>query len=247
MKKLKFYTVLLVLLVTLGSPMHAEAKVGSGYAIPTFRELSQTILMLGGLDINDDKVAEEYIKIAYCQLYKDNYNNDFNWNKIKTDIISRVVDKKEYYRTLYQTVEVFRLDRYDFKKGYFPVTKQTAMSGIGSLVLHDYRDFKPYCDGGLAGALFTPNISLLLDRRLTINKLDVDKSDLNKVLAIMNEVSDEERIVYARIRFRVTEALGLTYLSKKVTKSELRGYIDSIDFFYDYNLTKPAESIIIFK
>src|SRR4051812_23800559 len=87
---------------------------GEAFAEPTFRDLSMMLLMLDGVDINNPKVADDYAKMQFCGLYKDKFRNDFEWNKVRLQIINRVLSKKDYYRLQYELDGTINLDRYNF-------------------------------------------------------------------------------------------------------------------------------------
>ena len=257
MYKVKFViiTFFVALLLFRTVPAFSEVKVGEGYATPSFKELYQTMIISGGLDINDSNVLDEYIRLAYCDVYLENFSNDYEWNKVRKRIFSRLTDKKETSRVLYEITEVFVLDHYDFEKEYFPIKRNSAMSNVGSLTLFDIKSFESYCNIKKPAKMLPADINLVLHRPLNVSQLKVPSNYVEEMLARMEEESLSHagdkgysaKRVYARIRFRVTDAPGLFYRGSSIVRSELRGIITAIDFFYDSEMTKKISNIEIIK
>jgi hypothetical protein len=220
-------------------PALAAKGIGEGYARPMFRELSQTITLMGGLDTNDTKVADEYIRLVYCGLYKQNFMDDLSWDKIRKEVMSRILEKKEYFRVLYEVISPFRIERYDFDTGSFPMTRDTAMINVGSIVLVSGEDFQPYCGLKKAVYYYPPNINLLLTKPLTIDKFPLPEDRVQDLLARMDEMKNMNRQFFGRIRFRITDIPGLVINNDNAVRSEMRGEVLAVDFFLDRDLTKP--------
>jgi hypothetical protein len=211
--------------------------ISEGYALPTFKELSQTLLMMGGVDVNDVKVLDEYSKAAYCDLYLKNYKNDFEWNNIRSQIIMRVNEKKEHFRVLYEIPTVFNLGRYDFGNQVYPLTEETALKSVGSVVLLAYKDFKPFC-GMKRSEVFPLEQVVQLDHPLSASKIKMPMDDAEKLLARMNEMKIPERQLFGRIRVRITEAQPPVYLYNQPATGIFKGSVKSIDLFLDREFTK---------
>lgn len=219
------------------TPVWAEMEIGEGYATPNYRELVQTAVMTGIYDIRTPAVADEYGRVIYCNLYRKEFSNDVSWDKIRQRITERVTQKKEYFRTLYETSGPVKLDRYDFNTSAFPISNLTSMRNIGSISLMTASDADRPC-GQKNGKLFFPaNIVLELNRPLMIDRIYVPQQDVEKLLARIEESKDKKRTVYARLRMRIGEGVGTKQSSGKLI---MRGDIDAVDFFLDKEMTKPV-------
>src|SRR5689334_6736744 len=96
----KFFLAALVFSV-LSAPAYASySNAGDAYATPTFMELSRTLLMMGGLDVSDPSVVDDYAAMVACGQYHDKYKNDFGWNNIRRTLVTRITNKEDYYRVL---------------------------------------------------------------------------------------------------------------------------------------------------
>ncbi len=244
--------VIFIFLILLGltAPVHssfAQKRVGEGYAQPTFGEIVQTMVLLKGYDINDRKVADEYGRLVYCNLYKKNFGNDVAWNKIRSQYVSRIIEKKEYFRVLYETTGIFNLDRYDFETQSFPISAQTAMKNVGSIKLFSAEEPRPDCGNMKALSVFPPIIILQLNQPLTLDRLNLPMEKVEKMLARIEEAGNKQRQVYGRLRMRITDAPGPIMSNDTIVRADLRGDVVSVDFFLDRELTKPIGGVKIRK
>lgn len=243
---IRVFIILLILgsfAVSSPSSFAASRDVGEGYAKISFKELTQTLVLLGGLDITNPKVADEYARLVYCDLYSKNFENDVFWNKIRQQIITRAQEKKEYFRVLYETYGIFKLGRYDFEHQFFPLTPETAMKNVGSMVLLTAKEFEPYCGDKKIAFDFSPNINLILNHSFTLDKMAMPMDKVEWLLAQMAEEKNVDRQLYGRIRFRIIDTPGAVISNHRVIRVELLGEVTYIDFFLDAEMTKPIGGI----
>ncbi len=233
------------------TPSLAELTVGEGYSRTSFKELYQTMVGMGGIDINNPLMLSEYIKLTECELFKRYYRDDLKWNDISREIYSNIVDRKESYRVMYEFTERIKLDRYNFDNEQFDLDKKSQMKNIGTIALSTHSDFKQYCYVEDNETKFTSNIVLLLSTPLHMTKLTVPVDRIEPFLNIVKELNNNsEKYIYTRIRFRVLDTPGLYFDDKEPEKflayrAEIRGSIKAIDFFYDKDFTQPIDFIEI--
>lgn len=225
-----------------------EIDIVEGYAETTYRELYTTMVMMGGLDIEDDDVANEYGRMNYCHLHQKDFNNDFEWNKHREIIRRNVKNLIDPFRVKYEVVEKFEIGRYDFEGGYFPILKSSAMNNLGTMYIFNRSSFQPYCGLEMPPTdVFPVNIRLNLNDPLNVNKITISKSNLKNVSKILDRIHKdpaENRYVYGRIRFTVDNASGYLYsMTRKKIGTLLNGTIDSVDFFYDEFMAHKVESV----
>ena len=185
----------------------ASQDVGEGYARPTFAELIQTLILLNGFDINDPKIADEYMRIVYCDLYRRNFGNDVLWDKIKNQVIIRTLKKREYFRIRYEVIGIFNLGRYDFKNEFFPISDKTAITNVGSVSLYSTGD--QTSTASMRIQFFPQNVVLELNEPLTVKGFYIPQKNA-KMMVRIQEAGNRNRQVYGRIRVFVTDAKGLT-------------------------------------
>ena len=224
----------------------AEDRVREGYALTSLKELAQTMIGIGFFDIRIPEVADEYARLVYCDLYRRNYSNDVDWDKIRSQIISNVVEKKEYFRVLYEVRGIFKLGRYNFDTQFFPFSKRTlkekgtTMKNVGSIGLISVNEYSPFC--GIRGypKFFFPDISLKLFPPITVGGFKVPIENVEGILARMEEAGNKKRIVYGRVKFRIVEPVPKKRASRKI---EMKGNVIAVDFFLNQEMTKFIGSV----
>jgi hypothetical protein len=227
-------------------PAAAIVEAGEAYVYPTFQELTQTTLLLGGLSTDKDpQIVDEYIRLMYCDLYRENYKDDFAWHQLREQFTTKINSKKEYYRSLYQIVGRVEMNKYDFANQRFPLVKKSAFVNVGTMVLFTEADFKPYCDiytrDNMRGAydhLFPRYATINLSHPFTFTSFKVPMDEAEKILARMQKLHTDGRKLYIRFRFRVQAVKSVTGRNKNYYKTELTGELASVDLFYDKELTQ---------
>lgn len=219
----------------------ADQDIHEGYAAPTFSELAQTFVLLNGHDITDPRVADEYGRVVYCKLYEESFGNDIVWEKVRSQIVSRVLKKKEYYRVKYEIVSAFNLGRYDFKNRFFPLDSRVSARNVGILKLFSAEEPTKDCTGSFSSSGFSKNMVVKLSALLTVEGFYIPQDKVEKMMVRMEEGGETSRRVYARIRISLTDAVPSSNELKGSTEAAVfNGEIDAIDFFLDPELTKPV-------
>lgn len=245
---MKRFLVLLSFLVFLsvgGASLRAVPDTGEAFVEPTFEELTQTTLIMGGLDINDPFVAEEYLKMMFCNIYRQIYKDDFTVNKIIEQIRKKFITKKEYPRTLFQVTGKLLLGKYDFKNKEFPFANKQDYENVGSVSVFVPDDFNLYCvsrEGKwVSQPVFPTSINVILSQPLNIVSLKVGPEEAKKILETLERLGNEKRELYVRFRLRA-QAL-YSSLKKGSTRTDFGGNMISVDLFYDKELTMWLASL----
>lgn len=246
------------IVATPASPGTATTPVnmGESFAKPTFQELTHTMMMLGGMDVSEPRITEEYAKLMFCDLWRQNHNNDFNWQKIRDLVISRAQSKKDYYRIQYQMEGPVQLGKYDFNTQDFPLTADTALNRVGSIVLLEYdihaqraameKGVHPLCDDTAVSSVFPTKYVFFMNQPFTFDRLKMDKDDAKQLLDKMDAAKNVGRQLYVRFRFRVqsVERLDSAKIDPQARVS-MHGELASADVFLDYAMTKYLTSVPI--
>ena len=250
MKRILCTFTILSVLFAFSLSAHAQSSEtgdsGEGYAFPTFKEISQTLIMLGALDVNKAEVADEYSMLAYCALYQEKYSNDFDWNNIRRQIVSRVLEKKEMYRVQYEFYSVINLDRYDFEAQVFPLAARSKMNNVGRMGLLDTQSFQPFCGmtSPTASMYFPSIVRLVLHQPLNVDAVKMPMDDAEAMLKKMAEQKIDSRRLFIRFRFK---ASGVPRFSKSPGKRnmsvDLYGHMKAIDLFLDKEMTHWVASV----
>lgn len=238
------------LLLLLPSAKAGAVEVREGYALPTLRELTQTVAILGGIDISQDAAFDEYAQLLYCGLYTEKYMNDFEWNKIRAMIRSRAQEKKDYYRVLYEVISPVTIGRYNFEEQSFPLINRSGLDNVGVLIIYDDTQYRFECNGERKALSIFPRVFYLsLDRPLTLTRLPMEMENAKRILDRLDVVQVQldssmtdmtsVRKAYVRFRVRVSGVIDVSGMSRAL----LRGTIEGIDFFADADTTKFIATI----
>ncbi len=228
---------------------------GEAFAEPTFRDLSMMLLMLDGVDINNPTVADDYAKMNFCSLYKDKYKNDFEWNKVRQQIITRIQSKKDYYRLQYELDGTIALDRYNFDTQDFPLTPQTAMERVGSMILYDSgtapdnqtKNVRILCNDDHFTKTFPGSYMLVMTQPLTFDRLKLPMDEAKALLERMASQKNAERRLYVRFRMRVTGIDKVRGNRDVAIEVDVKGEVVAVDVFLDHDMTKYLTSINLTK
>jgi hypothetical protein len=216
-------------------------ETGESFAIPTFREIAQMIVMMDGVDIKNPKVADDYAKLMFCGLYREKFKNDFEWDKVRQQIINRVQSKKDYYRQQYELAGSFNLDRYNFDTQDFPLTPKTAMSRVGSMILYDASvepKIRILCKDDAFTKVFPAVYLFVLEQPLTFDRLKLPVDEAKALLERMNVMKNRDRRLYVRFRIHVTGIESVRGTKSENNIASIRGDITDIDIFHDAAMTK---------
>lgn len=224
--------------VLIGGNCNRALAEGSktGYAATTFRDLAQTAVGMGGLDISNPQVMDDYAELVLCDYYKKFYRNDFEWNKIRQTIQGIFMEQKGGFRTLYEFGGPVFLDRYDFKTQAFPLAEESAEKNVGRMVMFYKRDFVPYCDRWQPSVNFPQYFMINLRTPVNLERIYMNQKDADAFIKRMQENGNSDRVVYVRFRVKVLAAVGLDGLGTD-RNFTFEGSIEDIDFFEDKDYT----------
>lgn len=237
--------------VAVASPLCAQAmpQQGESFATPTWRDLVETFVLSQGIDINNPKVADDYAKLAYCSIYKKKYTDDFEWNKIRSQIINRVNQKRDYFRVQYQLEGTLYLGRYDFQTQQFPFIKDSAMVHVGSFLALGGEDVTKFayrlCSDKDLSKFFPTNYLFVINMPLTFKGLKVSQDQAQVLLDKMAAMGNSDRRIYARFRYRVQTVekkiltpQNISTFDAKNGPGVFHGELVSLDLFLDRAMTK---------
>lgn len=213
-----------------------------GYARPDYRDLVQTVVVLGGLDIENATVADEYARLIECAAYQKYHADDFSWNGIRQQVVERVRGKKENYRIHYEYAGLVKLDRYDFAKQMFPLTAETRFNNVGRMDVITSSAARPYLcrvpSEENKDPYFPLTVGLKLANPLDLKGFVMPPDRAEALLAKLKARGVADRSIFVRFRFRVIDQPLIVRDKKNVMqRAELVGNLEFIDFYLDRDLT----------
>jgi len=236
----------LLSLVTAGITSAAvKMESGESFAEPTTREILLTVLALRGLDVNAPGTLADYARIFYCDIYKEKFKNDFEWNQVQRQLLARINSPSEYYRLNYQISGVVLLGRYDFKKQEFPFEEESALNNVGSLtMLAKPDDGKGFCGESLG--LSVPRMAtIVFSQPLTYESLKMPMDKAQELLDRFVQMKNERRMLHLRFRVRVTGFDNMFFDASRGwnQKATFKGDLVGMDLFLDREMTQQVASV----
>lgn len=226
----------------------SKTQRGESFAVPTFREVAVSTMMLGAFDLSRNEVIDEYAKLMYCSLYKDKFKLDFEWNNIRREISGKIKGKREYFRTNYEMYGVVYLGRYSFETQDFPLVRDTALVNVGSLNLltldgSEGKLERRLCMDMEPTNVFPADYVFLLQQPLVLDRIKMPMDEAEALLKRMDGMNNKERALYIRFRVRLLSASEIG--SRKVPSMAVRGELISVDLFYDREMTKHFANVAL--
>jgi len=234
-----------------GSAMASKYGGGEAYAEANFRDLTQTLILMDGVSIEDNKILDEYARMNYCTVYQEKFHDDFEWVQFRKLLTQKIQSKKEYYRNLYQISGVIYLGRYNFDTQDFPFVNNSALVNVGSLQLFDListtkagAEARLICGGKEKAMLMPDHYVFELNQPLTFDRLKMPMEEAKRLLERMTRMENKDRRLYVRFRVRVISVVPIPVrvFSAKST-IRLRGELTGIDIFLDRDLTQPFATV----
>ncbi len=228
---------------------------GEAFADPTYKELTQTLVMMDGVDITDPLVANGYAKMMFCDLWKTNSKNDFDWQKIRQQIVSRVTQHKDYYRIQYQLGGTIFLNVYNFETQDFPFKPESALTRVGSMSLLDIsfladkeKGIKKLCGDTELSVVFPVNFTAQMHQPLTFDRLKIPMDEAKQLLDKMAAMKNTDRRLYVRFRFRLQSLISKMPpppINLRRTRAMFVSELSQIDVFLDKDMTKFVTTVFI--
>lgn len=241
----------LLLMLPYGSAQALKYSGGESYAIPDFRDLTQTMILMDGMPIDNDKIVDEYAKMNYCDVYKEKFHNDFEWVKFRNLLIQKVQSKKEYFRVLYEISGVVYLGRYNLDTQDFPFVKESALVNVGSLQIYQLRKTfadearkKFLCEDQAVTSVFPDLYIFELSQPRTFDRLKLPMDEAKKLLERMDRTGNVDRRLYVRFRLKVISVNPVSISGDSGNLPVyLRGEMTGIDLFLDREMTQPFATV----
>ena len=188
-----------ILLLCLGFSLPAYAAPDP-YIEGEWPDFLHTLIRFNALDLNDDRLVDEYAAITECDLYKFYYSDDFRWNQVRNAMRQSTEMKIANYPGRYKYVVRLQLDRYDFKEKIFKFATKSIIHNVNSFML--FQVDVPVCNIGRVKYIPT-SYRAVADTRLTMDGLPLEPAVAESLLQNMNADGNTDRIVWMRIDMTV--------------------------------------------
>lgn len=91
------------------------------YEKPTFEKLSQLYWALGKFDLNSDQDVDAFLLINECDIYRDFYHSEFDWQNIRESGRTFLKKNKNKFPLRFEISQMIKLGAYDMKAQRFDI------------------------------------------------------------------------------------------------------------------------------
>ena len=115
------------------------------YETPTVKALSYLFWAVGLYNLEDDEAVDEFMRINECDIYKNFYSDEIEWQAIREATRSFLGENKADFPTRFEFVMPLKLGDYDEKRKAFEIQDEYKIRSLRRFELYatDYK--KPPC------------------------------------------------------------------------------------------------------
>ncbi len=235
---------LLVLALLIASPALAQqmpaepvAVAKHIYAKPTRDNIMKAMLRAQALDATNPGVQTDYLLLNECQIFRDNYRDDFRLQQIRKAVLETITLNRAGWPDAFMFVTPMKLDQYDFNQQIFAFRDEVRLKNVNSFKLMEGS--RDVCMAGQTAPRVPTNASVRIDQPVTLPGIPLNQNQGKILLDHMKQAGNNDRQIYAR--FNIDLSYMPPYDNQEITERTylFEGSLYSIEFFEDQALTKP--------
>ena len=200
-----------------------SAAWAEAFVAPTLSNLVKTMIRFGALDINDDEVIDVYGQIVECGTFRDYYQDEFKWQKVRNIIRESIRSNVEVFPTGIRYETTLRLDRYDFDEKYYPIGGRNANVSANSFRLRTTD--KDYCTLKSADRI-PENYRFVLDKAVQIRGLPLSEEEGRTLFNRMEKIKNYTHLIFVRFNLSVRFIAPVAMIEE--TEANLKGPKDKV-------------------
>lgn len=216
------------------------------YYDPTMENLVRMLFNFGKLDMSNEDVFEEFMRLNYCNVYQTYRSSEFDWKEIYNEFLvqkDKFVDKSMYIR--YVIPAEFMISGYNPRYSSYTFTEDTYIDDVSVLEL--YRGLGTKCllssDRKYRYTALPTKIYLNLELPLSLYRLPVNKVVAEKYMKQMPSFeSGRFRKVYANIYVQIVSSKDIES-DRKNSTVDTYGFVEKILFYTDEMRRRPFKAL----
>lgn len=227
----------------------AQANDTSEYVKTTYQNLAKLYWALGKFYLSDTKAVDNYLQITECDLYRQYYHDDFQWNDIRNITKNKLQKERLKFPTKFEMMLPLTLGRYNVKDGTFSIENDTKFSGLKRVdMMADNKDEK-LCTKIRTVSGYPIGVILYLNQPFTLEKIPVKpeiaalyiKKAKEKYASLPPDVRlvQYEREAYLRVLMSFDSYARTVNSSSGQKRAVVHGNIDGIQVYADVGRTEP--------
>lgn len=226
------------LVIGLGTGFTAMVAQAQTYADPTAANAIRAMLRFGVLDLDDDRVIDDYAKYMECDLYKSFYDDDFKWQRIRGGLRQTIQKQMPVNPTAFYATGTLHLDRYDFEQKMYRLGRENGIRGVNTFVIAELSNGsckdKPL-------RVFPSIYRAVLETPVTIPGLYMSETDAKALLERMTKAGNDSKEVYVKFKVRIVFAKKILLDDKqqgRLGDLNFTTRLDAIEFYEDREMTR---------
>lgn len=216
---------------------------GDEYVTPNMQNLSRVYWRLGIFNQNDKKAIDNYLIINECDIYRNFYTDDFEWQNVRESTKDMLKEKSPLFADKFKVLVPIDLGRYDMERGGFEIVSNTSFENSRRIQVTGGLSNPVGCDqkDDLPG--YPSQVILILNKPFTFNFIKVDEHVAQAFLLrkkydrtpIPRELRNKgfQRLAFARMRVTFVRFQGIVEEYGGKRQAVLYGKLDGIDVFED--------------
>lgn len=233
-----------------------EPKViKDGYIEPTFENLANMYWGVGKFDMDDNKAIDYYMMITNCPIYKQYFNNEFEWEKIRTAARQYIDANRSKLPTRFEAILPLVLNDYDVKMQQFSIDKAYQQHNIMRIDILSNLEGKNTCDFKGRIPLYPKNIIVVLNRPFSLRSFPVNPEIAQIYMEEQGRImtkkmentfakktvklhSEHVRPAYLRLKLKLSQYKE-TISDQNMYRAVIYAAVEGWDVYADESETKP--------
>lgn len=230
-----------------------EDEYAGKYVLPTVANLSQLYWEKGALDLENDAYIDNYLLINECDIYKQFYNDEFEWARIRKATRMMLQSQSDEFSDQFQIMMPIDLGRYDMKRKGFPLINNTSFLDLRRIEIGGNSLNADICGnkGNIDG--YPRNLILVLSKPFNFDFVELDEHIAQAYIIrqkyepakMPGHLKDKNfnRLAFARIRMKMDKYQGETNTRGQHKLAIMFGRLEGIDIFEDDGQKRLLKSI----
>ncbi len=220
------------IIALLACPAHAQT-----YAELSYGNIAKTMIRFGALDLNNNAIINDYMKLNDCDRYLKLYRDDFGLEDARAALRKDMVNQAAGFADAYFFKSKMYLDKYDFASKSFRLDEKSRLKNTNSFFLAAMRD-NAVCVTTEGIDAMPKEVGAVLDQPVTLEGLPITEERARRLLQDMNATGNIERAIYARFSLMIVFAPPVD--PKNLTsRYNMDAQLLTIEFFEDAEFKKP--------
>jgi hypothetical protein len=219
---------LILAALLLMTPARAETQAPDPVPV-TLENLVKAAAKLGAINLDDDRMLDDYARIVHCDVYQRFHPDEFTWREVRTAMRQSIALNKDKFPTSFYLYRTETFGQYDFASHTLPLTGDSLMRRTAFLQMMNFADSGFTACGDKLEALPSDFIAVL-DKPLQMEAIPLPENQAAMVVRYF-DASGAGRIGYGR--YLVSLFNGGINNSHGEHRLDYSAHLDNIEFYLD--------------